>query len=440
MKTKTTLLLAIGLFMAHLGNSQTVWEDFDNPANADYFFINGTAFDEMYANPDMAGENTSALCGSYTRNGAVQYDVIVFDPNNTNIVDDVTDYVSGDKTMSIKLYSPAAGIPIQITLENSNSAGPTNYPTGRHSEYLVTTTASDAWETFTFSFFQQPDPTVANTEVNRLVLLFDPGSFSSATFVWDDLMGPEFIDPCEGVVPEPSTLDDFECQRHINYTFSNGNLSTQMNPNSSGINTSSDVGFFQKWPPPTNDGAFGGSLNTSFTTAEYNVMQFQLYSPDAPQEFLVIFQDGSLNELFNVSITTSNSTDWENFELDLSAIPSDVIIENIVMLLDPSTDTEDSIYLDNLSLSFFTSVANSQDPPSTQFVVYPMPFSNELKVASEIRIEEMIIIDLLGNEIFRQSDVKTMSVIIDTSDFEHGAYVVMIADTEGHTYSKKVIK
>ena len=37
--------------------------------------------------------------------------------------------------MKIDVYSPAVGIPIQITLRLT-TATPTNYPTGRHSEYI----------------------------------------------------------------------------------------------------------------------------------------------------------------------------------------------------------------------------------------------------------------------------------------------------------------
>ena len=51
------------------------------------------------------------------------------------------------KTMSIDVFSPASGIPIQITLEDSSIAGATNYPAGRHSIYLGVTTLSNEWET-----------------------------------------------------------------------------------------------------------------------------------------------------------------------------------------------------------------------------------------------------------------------------------------------------
>ena len=113
--------------------AQEIWEDFDNPANVSYFFHDGTSFNESFANPNTSGVNSSALCGEYARNGGVLFDVIVMDPAGALLVDDVADYVSGSKTMSIKLYSPAAGIPVQITLEDRHVALPGNYPTGRHS-------------------------------------------------------------------------------------------------------------------------------------------------------------------------------------------------------------------------------------------------------------------------------------------------------------------
>ena len=53
-----------------------------------------------------------------------------------------------DKTMSVDVFSPMPGLPVQITLEDSSLAGPTNYPTGRHSVYLGSQQQqTNEWET-----------------------------------------------------------------------------------------------------------------------------------------------------------------------------------------------------------------------------------------------------------------------------------------------------
>lgn len=433
-------LLTLSLSLLTLGSfAQTVWEDFDNPSNAVYNFVNGISFDEMYANPDNTGINTSALCGSYERNGAVQFDVIVMDPAGANAVGDVGDYLTGAKELSIKLYSPAPGITVQITLEDPNSAGPTNYPTGRHSEYLATTTTTNQWETLTFALDAQPDMSVSNTSVNRLVLLFDPGNFSNTTFIWDDLMGPEFNNPCNGVTPDPSILEDFECQQNINYTFTNGNYTTVANPVTGGINTSAMCGKFMKFPPPTNDGAFGGPLVYPFNTGTYNTATFQLYSPAAPQDFLFIVQDGSPATLVEETVTTSNASEWESFTVDLSSIPSSTTVENIVLLLDPSTDTEDTIFIDNFVLSL-EAVGIAANEAANNVAVYPVPFDDQLQVNSEMPIEAVQLTNVNGQIVWEQAGSNTNAMSIDAAALPSGVYFVSVWDNQGNVTQRKIVK
>ena len=440
MKIKTTLLAASFILFGASSFAQEVWDDFDNPENVIYDYFDGTGFDQAFANPNTGGSNSSALCAEYIRNGGVQYDVIVIDPAGTNSVDDVTDYLSGTKTMTIKVYSPAPGITLQITLEDKNEAGPSNYPTGRHSEYTTVTTTTNQWETLTFAFQQQPDASVGNTDVNRLVLLFDPGSFTSTTFVWDDLMGPEFVDPCAGTTPDPTILDNFECQRHITYQFSNGNFATEANPLMAGINQSTAVGKFTKFPPPTNDGAFGGPLATPFTSATYNVARIQLYSPAAPQDFVMILQDGSANNLIDTTFTTSSTNSWEEFTADLRGIPSSTSIESIVLLLDPSTATEDTIYLDNITLELDATFGLTETGLANQVSVYPSPFNDQITVSAETPLSEVMVTDLTGKLVFVSTGLNTQQLTIDAGAYAHGAYLITVIDMNGNAFSRKLIK
>ena len=51
----------------------------------------------------------------YVRNPGELWDVLVIVGNGP--IDDVSSYVDGTKTMSVDVYSPAPGIPVQITLK-----------------------------------------------------------------------------------------------------------------------------------------------------------------------------------------------------------------------------------------------------------------------------------------------------------------------------------
>lgn len=139
-------------------------------------------------NPVVNTLNPSAHVMRYTRS-ATQYDVLVVRPTGAPLAD-VSPFVSGAKQMTMKVYSPAPGITFQLTLQDSTAAGASNYPTGRHSEYQATTTATNAWETLVFTFTNRPSPAVANTSVNEIVLLIAPNTTVARKFYIDDWTGP----------------------------------------------------------------------------------------------------------------------------------------------------------------------------------------------------------------------------------------------------------
>ena len=113
---KQLQLLATGLFAFSWASSQVVYDNFENQRRVKYDFVHGV-LDPYTTNPGAGGPNSSPVCGKYIRNAAEQFDVLVLIPGG--LMDDVSAYVSGTKTMSIDVYSPAAGIPIQITLESA---------------------------------------------------------------------------------------------------------------------------------------------------------------------------------------------------------------------------------------------------------------------------------------------------------------------------------
>ena len=142
MKNIFTLLFLITT--PFLLSSQVLWDDFEQTRVGYYDFVHG-GMTTRYANPDVNNAvNSSPFCAQYVRNPGELWDVLVIVGNGP--IDDVTSYVDGTKTMSVDVYSPAPGIPVQITLEDSSLAGPTNYPVGRHSIYLGATTTSNQWD------------------------------------------------------------------------------------------------------------------------------------------------------------------------------------------------------------------------------------------------------------------------------------------------------
>ncbi|MGB1039286.1 MAG: T9SS type A sorting domain-containing protein [Flavobacteriales bacterium] len=441
MKLFSSLLLGTFLFGACILNSQSTWDDFDNPGKVAYPFFNGTTFNQSFSNPSTTGVNTSSTCAQYTRNGGSQYDVILIEPTGTFKIASVADFKAGTKSMSIKVYSPAAGKTLQITLEDKNSAGPTNYPTGRHSEYTAVTTAVNTWETLTFSLVNSPDTTVSDTNVTTLVLLFDPNSFNSDTYLFDDLMGPTLIDPCASVPTDTAIGEDYECQRNVSFDFSNGtHLQNEVNPLTSGINTSTTCGKFIKFIPPTNDGAFGGTIKIPFVSTKYNTASIDLYSPAGAYDFKMVFQDASGTDILDSLFTTSTTPGWSTFNMDLSGVPASTSFEKFVFLVNSSTATPDSIFLDNFRFLFDNSVGINENKSINTLKLFPNPFSNQITVESKVQIDQIRVMDLTGKTLIDITEINNNKTVVDLQSLLSGSYLIQILDVNGNFTTERIIK
>ena len=158
------------------------FENFDDEALAIFEFGSGTL--NEIDNPAPNDVNGSALVGEYTRDGATQFDVIVY---AVNTIENATDYIEGDRSFTIDVNTAAAvGTEILLQLETS-SAQPTNYPTGRHSRYVATTTVQNEWERLTFVPLDQPDGNASPTGIVKLILLFNSNTFTNDTYLFDNL-------------------------------------------------------------------------------------------------------------------------------------------------------------------------------------------------------------------------------------------------------------
>ncbi len=419
-------------------SAQQLWENFEDVRKGTYGFING-AFIPYNENPDQSGANTSQVAASYTRNAAETFDVLILDAQMA----DLTDYLSDTKQISIDVWSPAAGKTVQITLENSTQAMPANFPTGRHSVYLTTTTVAMGWETLTFSFDNQPDPGVANTDVDRLVLLFDPNSNNGDTYYWDNLNGPELAnDPCDGVTADPDVLNDFECNQNTNFTFSHSgvNFRRVVNPDMGG-NPSDYVASYTRNAGETNDviiGFFDGNLSL---TAEDRI-KLDVWDPGAPTDVIVSLQNVDDDVILEMTQTTSNSGAWETLIFDPSSVSEATDIAKFVILFDPNSNTSDNYFFDNFGLTMASSVANLAEV--TSFEVFPNPtqgqttFQYDLVDAAQVNLA---IFDITGKQVDQVLNARQVAgnhtIDWDASGLANGLYFYTLT-VDGQAASGKI--
>ncbi len=108
----------------------------------------------------------------------------------TNALPDVAPFLSGDKAfvMDINNTDPSlVGKQILVQLENTATATPDNYPTGRHSKYEAFVEHSNGAQTLRFRLADRIDGETTNTDVDSVIFLIDPDAFTSDTYVIDNI-------------------------------------------------------------------------------------------------------------------------------------------------------------------------------------------------------------------------------------------------------------
>lgn len=159
-----------------------VYEDYQTIHNITFRDAIGT-YTPNVANPNASGINTSSNAGRYVRKSTELYDNFSFNTTLTNI----GDFKGGVKKFAMDVYTSAPVGSIISWQAESSASVPSNYPVGRHSIYQGVVKQSNAWHTVTFTYVSSPDASTLDSEVNRFVFLFEPGTNSGNTYYFDNL-------------------------------------------------------------------------------------------------------------------------------------------------------------------------------------------------------------------------------------------------------------
>lgn len=159
-----------------------VYEDYQNTHNITFRDAIGT-YTPNTANPSATGINTSSNVGKYLRKSTELYDNFSFNTTLTNI----GDFKAGTKKFAMDVYTSAPVGSIISWQAESSASVPANYPVGRHSIYQGVVKQTNTWHTITFTYASTPDASTLDSEVNRFVFLFEPGTSSGNTYYFDNL-------------------------------------------------------------------------------------------------------------------------------------------------------------------------------------------------------------------------------------------------------------
>jgi hypothetical protein len=231
--------------------------------------------------------------------------------------------------MSMRVYSPAVGIPVRLKIEDHNDGT-------KSVETEVKTTVANAWETLTFDFSAPAAGTPALNLANnydKASVFFDFNTAGNGKkFYWDDVM---FLAPST-VLGLPLTFESSA----ITYAFTDfngGGVTVITNPQSGGINTSAKVGKMVK----SNGEVYGGSYITLANPMDFSTKKtftMKVYSPRVGAHVLLKVEnltDGSISYEKEVSTTVANT--WETLTFDYSAINTAKSYQKVVLIFDNGT-------------------------------------------------------------------------------------------------------
>ncbi|MWB94140.1 family 16 glycosylhydrolase [Flavobacterium sp. GA093] len=392
--------------------STTVLENYDGTSKIIKGTTTGTY--SVVANPGANSVNGSANVARYVRNVTEQYDVLFF--NTQNNIEDAGLLKNQTNKIMIDVYTTAPiGTVVSMNLENSATSLPTNFPTGRNSNYVAITTKQNQWETLTFYYNSSPDGGTSNLAINQMVLLFNSGSYTSDTYYFDNVrIGatklPDTFTP--GVVYE-----DYQTIHNITFRDAIGTYTANAaNPNASGINTSANVGRYVRKATELYDNFSFNSTITNIGDFKNGTKKFAMdVYTSAPVGSIISWQAESSasipsnfpagrHSVYQGVVKQSNA--WHTVTFTYASSPDastlDSEVNRFVFLFEPGTSSGNTYYFDNIrSLN----LVGTEEPTGT----LPAPWvSADLGAAtpagSATYLSGTFTVKGAGNDIWESSD------------------------------------
>lgn len=189
---KCAILFSACLFQAVSLYSQSVYDNFEGNKSVHYGVRTGD-LDTVKSNPASNSINSSKKCAKYVRNGKQKFDNIKMDLNGKLTgVNKYATYIGTPPQISMKIYTSApVGTLIELQLGKRSK---NEYPAGINSIYQARTTVTNGWEVVQFKFSQIPKGSITSeTDINEIILMFNPNSLTSDTYYFDDITGPSLV-------------------------------------------------------------------------------------------------------------------------------------------------------------------------------------------------------------------------------------------------------
>jgi hypothetical protein len=288
-------------------------------------------------NPAPNSVNPSYYVAQYTKTtGTTPYDGVKFNLCGTNTIN----FTATKSMISMLVYSPAPGIPVQINvLTNADVANTTTYPNSGSASVSTTKTG---WERLYFDF----SSAIGKAGLTYIGISLDPKvTKPGAVYYVDDI---KLDMPTCSDLPTSGVLIDYDTHINMSFAFTPNDAATEYftNPSLVAPNTSAKC---LQWirNAPTGTAATDNyhlvrykvcgnylNLNTSFGS----IISMAIYSPKAGIPVLISLKDGTAPnpvEVAGMTVKTTKAGAWEILTFDFTSVKTSTAIKAVDIFIDP---------------------------------------------------------------------------------------------------------
>ena len=426
---KITFVILMLLVSFGYSQSPTLPLDFESTTITYTFDDFSGGQSTVITNPQSSGINTSANVAQMVKG--------VGDPWAGSYLDlaGAIDF-STTRTFKVKVFSPRIGARLLLKVEDSNDGNIAF-------EIEDTVQTANAWEelSFDFSWISQTE------QYDRIVFIFDIGLVGdgspNSTYLFDDI---ELVDegPYLARVELPITFDDTTIAYSlIDFGGANSKLVPDPNGSSNTVARSAKSLGSATWAGTTMSSP-GGFPTPLPITASATKMNLRVYAPKSGIPVRLKIEDANdPTKSVETQVNTTVGNAWETLEFDFNneamgtAALNPGYTFNMASIffhfgtegVDAGADTV--FYWDDVR---FGEAANAiEDAEKFGLTYYPNPFEDQLVIEAERKIDNILIFDALGREVFF-SKMNNKRQVFDLSFLDSGLYVVRLGFGENVAY------
>ncbi len=239
--------------------------------------------------------------------------------------------------MSMRVYSPAIGIPILMKVEDKTNGGIS-------SETLEYTTVENAWETIVFDLANGTPALNLSNVYDKIAVFFNFGNYGTGNeYYWDDI---EFVDTTV-VNPTYTIFNDFDMNENEVFEGWPNFPMKVANPSMTGLNTSDSVaqwvrGFEQYSHVYSN-------LQTTVDFSTYEYIHVKVYSPIACTALLKLETQSGTGGFVENSQNITFVNGWQELVFDFTGASSG-LYDKMVLFLDFASFADNTFYIDDIEL------------------------------------------------------------------------------------------